>query len=137
LVEVLRGVDTLHNTFWRRFPDPEIAFADMVAQAAPLSGAARTAGVRRVVHFSVSNASATAPTSYFRAKAAVEATVRASGLSYAILRPTLLYGPGDILINNLAWTLLRVPIFGVVGSGRYRVQPVLVPDIADLAIRLA
>ena len=137
LVAALRGVDTLYNTYWRRFPQPGAGFADIVAQSATLIGAARAAGVRRIVHFSVSNASATAPTSYFRAKAEVEQIVRASGLSYAILRPTLLYGPGDILINNLAWTLRRVPVFGVAGSGRYRVQPVLVTDVADLAIRLA
>lgn len=137
LVAALRGVDTLYNTYWRRFPLPGLAFTDMVAQSATLIGAALAAGVRRIVHFSVSNASAAAPTSYFRAKAEVELVLRTSGLSYAIIRPTLLYGRGDILINNLAWTLRRVPVFGVAGSGRYRVQPVLVTDVADLAIRLA
>ena len=136
LVESLRGVDTLYNTYWRRFPASDVAFADIVAQSGALLAAASAAGVRRLVHFSVSNASATAPTSYFRAKAEVEELVRASGLSCAIIRPTLLYGPGDILINNLAWTLRRVPAFGVAGSGRYRVQPVLVTDVADLAVRL-
>jgi NADH dehydrogenase len=137
LIAALRGVDTLYNTYWRRFPSRDLAFRDMIAQSSILIGAAATAGVRRIVHFSVSNASPGAPTSYFRAKAEVERIVWASGLSYAILRPTLLYGPDDILINNLAWTLRRVPIFGVAGSGRYRVQPVLVTDVADLAIRLA
>ncbi|MDO8485472.1 MAG: NAD(P)H-binding protein [Candidatus Limnocylindrales bacterium] len=102
LIAALRGVDTLYNTYWRRFPRPGAGFADIVAQSELLIGAASKAGVRRVVHFSVSNASDDAPTSYFRAKAQVEQIVRASGLSYAILRPTLLYGPGDILLNNLA-----------------------------------
>jgi uncharacterized protein YbjT (DUF2867 family) len=136
LITTLRGVDTLYNTYWRRFPRPGIEFADIVAQSQLLVDAAAKAGVRRVVHFSVSNASADGLTSYFRAKARVEAIVRTSGISYAILRPTLLYGPGDILLNNLAWTLRRVPLFGIPGTGLYRVQPVLVTDVAELAVRL-
>jgi NADH dehydrogenase len=48
----------------------------------------------------------------------------------------LLYGPSDILINNMAWSLRRLPVFGIPGDGRYRVQPVHVDDVADLCIRL-
>jgi uncharacterized protein YbjT (DUF2867 family) len=136
LAAAFEGVDTLYNTYWRRFPGPD-GFADIVAQSGQLLRAASAAGVRRIVHFSVSGASDDAPTSYFRAKAEVERLVQGSGLSYAIVRPTLLYGPGDILLNNLAWTLRRVPVFGVPGRGDYLVQPVLVSDLADLAIRLA
>ncbi len=137
LMAALRGVDTLYNTYWRRFPHPDAGFSDIVAQSRLLIDAASRAGVQRVVHFSVSNASDEAPTSYFRAKAQVEEIVRASGISHAILRPTLLYGPGDILLNNLAWTLRRVPLFGIPGVGDYGVQPVLVTDVAELAVRLA
>ena len=137
LTAALRGVDTLYNTYWRRFPHQTAGFEDILANSEMLVGAASKAGVRRIVQFSVSNASAEAPTSYFRAKAQVERIVRASGLSCAILRPTLLYGPGDILVNNLAWTLRRVPVFGMPGAGAYRVQPVLVADVAALAVRLA
>jgi NADH dehydrogenase len=136
LVEALHGVDVLYNTFWRRFPDPKLGFRDIVDQSRILVGAAAEGRARRLVHVSVSNASADAPTSYFVAKAEVEEIVKASGLSYAILRPTLLHGPGDILINNLAWTLRRLPVFGMPGDGSYRVQPVFVGDVADLAIRL-
>jgi uncharacterized protein YbjT (DUF2867 family) len=137
LITALTGVATLYNTYWRRFPRPGIGFDDMVDQSKVLIGAASKAGVGRIVHFSVSNAADDAPTDYFRAKAQVEGVVRASGLSYAIVRPTLLFGPGDILLNNLAWTLRRVPVFGLLGAGDYPVQPVLVSDVADLAIRLA
>ncbi len=136
LTSALRGVDTLYNTFWRRFPGPTGGFEDILAQTDTLLRAASTAGVRRVVQFSVASASDHAPTSYFRAKAQVERIARASGVSCAILRPTLLYGPGDILVNNLAWTLRRVPLFGMPGNGTYRVNPVLVTDLAALAIRL-
>jgi NADH dehydrogenase len=137
LVSALRGVDTLYNTFWRRFPDPKDGFEDIVSQSRMLITAAADAGIRRLVHLSVSNAARDAPTSYFVAKAVVEQVVRDSGLSFAIVRPTLLHGPGDILINNLAWTLRRLPVFGIPGDGSYRVQPVFVGDVADLAVRLA
>lgn len=137
LVTALHGVDTLYNTYWRRFPRPGVGFADMVEQSERLISVAAKAGVRRIVHFSVSNAADDAPTSYFRAKAQVERSVRSSGISNAILRPTLLCGPGDILLNNLAWTLRRLPLFGIPGDGSYSVQPVLVTDVAELAVRLA
>jgi uncharacterized protein YbjT (DUF2867 family) len=137
LVVAMRGVDTFYNTYWRRFPRPGIGFDDIVAESELLIAAAAKARIRRIVHFSVSNAAEDAPTSYFRAKAEVEKVVRSSGVSHAILRPTLLCGPGDILLNNLAWTLRRSAVFGMPGSGEYSVQPVLVTDVADLAIRLA
>lgn len=136
LVDAFTGVDTVYNTYWRRFPRPDVGFADMVEQSERLIAAASKARVRRIVHFSVSNASDDAPTSYFRAKAQVERTIKASGIPYAIVRPTLLFGPDDILLNNLAWTLRRAPIFGLLGGGDYSVQPVLVNDVADLAVRL-
>jgi NADH dehydrogenase len=81
----------------------------------------------------VVNASDRAPTEYFRAKARLEADVRASGLSYAIVRPTLTFGPGDILVNNLCWVLRRFPVFAIPGDGRYRLQPVHVEDVARIA----
>jgi NADH dehydrogenase len=71
---------------------------------------------------------------YFRGKAELEAALEASGLSYAILRPTVLFGKEDILINNIAWTLRRFPVFGVFGDGRYRLQPIYVDDLAALAV---
>jgi NADH dehydrogenase len=45
------------------------------------------------------------------------------------------YGPGDILVNNLAWTLRRLPVFGIPGDGRYPIQPVHVEDVAAVAVR--
>ena len=58
-----------------------------------------------------------------------------SGLSYAILRPTVLFGKEDILINNIAWILRKFPLFGVFGDGEYRLQPLYVDDLAKLAVR--
>jgi uncharacterized protein YbjT (DUF2867 family) len=133
----LDGVDTLFNTFWLRFPRDGATFEGAVARSAELLAAARDAGVRRVVHVSVVNAAADAATPYVRSKAALEAVVRASGLEWVIVRPTLTYGPSDILINNLAWALRRLPVYGMPGLGRYTVQPVHVDDVARICVEAA
>jgi NADH dehydrogenase len=137
LAASLAGVDTLFNTFWIRFPRGSMTYERAVAQSAVLVAAAREAGVRRIVHVSVVNAAPDGPTPYVRAKAAVEAIVRSSGLEWVIVRPTLTYGPGDILINNLAWALRRLPVYGLPGLGRYTVQPVHVDDVARICAEAA
>jgi NADH dehydrogenase len=137
LAASLAGIDTVYVTYWMRFPRGMATWQEMVDNVARLARASAAAGVRRLVYVSVSNAAHDSTTAYFRAKAAAEDAVRAANLSYAIVRPTLLYGPSDILINNLAWSLRRLPLFGIPGDGRYRVQPVHVDDVADLCIELA
>ncbi len=135
LATTLEGVDTLYNTFWIRFERGPITYPWAVERSRILFGAAARAGVRRIVHISVINASHDAPTAYFRAKATVEDSLIGSGIPYGIVRPTVTFGPGDILLNNLAWTLRRLPAFGIPGDGRYPIQPVHIDDIADLAVR--
>ena len=134
LLESLHGVDTLYNTYWVRFERGDVTFAHAVANTAQLAAAAADAGVRRIVHVSVANADASSPFPYYRGKAQNEALVRDSGLSYAIVRPTVVFGPDDILLNNVAWGLRHVPVFLVPGSGRYEVQPVSVYDVARIAV---
>lgn len=137
LAAALTGVDTLYNTTWIRFPRAGMTYERAVARSAELVQAAVRAGVRRVVHVSVVNAALDAPTPYVRAKAALETVVRTSGAEWAIVRPTLTYGSGDILINNLAWALRRLPVYGLPGRGRYTVQPVHVDDVARVCIEAA
>jgi NADH dehydrogenase len=132
----LTGVDTVYVTYWMRFPRDGATWAGTIDNVARLAQAAQAVGVRRLVYISVAGAAPDALTAYFRAKAAAEEAVRASGVSFAIVRPTLLYGEDDILINNMAWTLRRTPLFGVPGDGRYRVNPVYVGDVADLCVVL-
>jgi NADH dehydrogenase len=96
--------------------------------------AVRRAGVRRVVHVSITNPSEDSPLEYFAGKARLERGLRESGLSYAILRPRVLFGREDILINNIAWALRRFPFFAVFGDGSYRLQPIHVDDLAELAV---
>ena len=137
LASAMAGVETLYNTYWMRFPRGDQTFEGAVARSGVLLAAARDAGVRRVVHLSVVNAAADAETPYVRAKAALESVVRSSGLEWVIVRPTLTYGPSDILINNLAWALRRLPVYGTPGRGRYTVQPVHVDDVARICVEAA
>lgn len=132
----LAGVDVLYNTYWVRFEHGESTFARAVANTVTLLNAAREAGVRRVVHISIAHADPESSLPYFRGKGVAEGAVRESGLSYAILRPTLIFGKEDVLLNNIAWLLRRFPIFGVPGSGNYRVQPIYVDDLAAQAVEL-
>ncbi len=133
LVESLRGADVLYNTYWVRFRRGKTHFGEAVANIRLLLGAAREAGVRKVVHISVTNPAEDSPFDYYAGKARAERAVRESGLSWAIVRPTLIFGSGDILINNIAWLLRRFPVFGIPGRGDYNVQPVAGEDVADIA----
>lgn len=130
----LAGADTLYNTYWIRFEHGQMTFAKAVAHTATLLEAARQAGVRRIVHISIAHADEGSPYPYFRAKGETERLVRESGLSYAILRPTVLFGTEGILFNNIAWMLRRFPVFAIPGKGDYRLQPIYVDDLAELAV---
>lgn len=134
LTRSLEGAQTLYNTYWIRFERGPSTFERGVANTHALFTAAAAAGVRRVVHVSVTNATLDSPLPYFRGKAELEVALRESGLSYAIVRPTLVFGPEDILVNNIAWGLRRFPIFLMPGAGDYRVQPVSVRDTARIAV---
>lgn len=134
LCAALRGVRVLYNTYWVRFNHADFTFADAVRNSGILFEAAREAGVQRIVHVSISNPSPNSPLEYFSGKARVEQMLQDSGVSYAILRPAVLFGKEDILINNIAWALRRLPVFGVFGDGSYRLQPIYVDDLARLAV---
>lgn len=137
LVKALQGATTLYNTYWVRFSHGQVTFDKAVENTKTLIKAAEEAGVQRIVHVSVTNASEESPLPYFRGKGLVEKAIIHSRLSYAIIRPTLVFGAEDILINNIAWLLRRVPVFAIPGSGDYRVQPVFVEDVAEIAVSTA
>ncbi len=135
LIENLRGAAVLYNTYWVRFPRGGVTYARAVANTETLIRAAREAGVGRMVHLSVTNPSEDLPLPYFQGKAQLEKAMAASGLSYAIVRPTVIFGREDILINNIAWLLRRAPVFPIPGNGRYRVQPIHAGDLAEICVQ--
>ena len=129
----LRDVRVLYNTYWVRFDHGASTFARAVERSRAMFRAAADAGVERVVHVSITNPSADSPLPYFRGKAQVESALREAGLSHAILRPAVFFGGRDVLVNNIAWLLRRLPAFGV-APGSYGLQPVHVEDFARLAV---
>lgn len=130
----LQGVDVLVNTYWVRFDKGENTQPRAVENTRKLVNAAKAAGVKRIVHISIANPSASSPLPYYWGKAANEKAVIDSGISYAILRPTVLIGKEDILIHNIAFFLRHFPFFLIPGDGSYGIQPVFVEDLAALVV---
>jgi len=130
----LEGASCLYNTYWVRFNYNRTTLDQAIQNTLTLFRAAKAAGIPRVVHVSITNPSEDSPLPYFRGKAILEKALIESGLSYAIIRPTVIFGREDILINNIAWFLRKFPIFAIPGSGEYRIQPVYVEDLAELCV---
>jgi NADH dehydrogenase len=135
LAKTLAGVDTLYNTYWVRFNHGKTTHHQAVNNTRKLIQAAEKAGIRRIVHISITNPDRNSPLPYFQGKALLEDALQSSTLTYAILRPTVIFGVEDILINNVTWMLRRFPIFVVPGRGDYRLQPIFAEDLAALAVQ--
>ncbi|HLI69081.1 MAG TPA: NAD(P)H-binding protein [Ktedonobacteraceae bacterium] len=135
LMKSLEGATTLYNTYWVRFAHGRTTFDKAVENTITLVKAAEEAGVRRIVHVSITNPTEDSHLPYFRGKAILEKVIQDSRLEHAIIRPTVIFGDEDILINNIAWLLRRFPIFPIFGSGQYSLQPIYVEDMADLVVQ--
>ena len=125
LIEQLSGASILYNTYWVRFSRGEVTFDRAVENTRTLIQAAKDAGVGRIVHISITNPSLNSSLPYFRGKAQVEEAIIDSGISYAIIRPTVIFGIEDILINNIAWlqhSLAAAPIPSVRRTWRGRLS---------------
>jgi|ERR1022692_814173 NADH dehydrogenase len=131
------GASVLINTYWVRFPRGKATFEKAVQNTIIMLRAAEKAGVKRIVHVSIANPSPNSPLGYYKGKAALEEAIRASRLSYSILRPTVIFGREDTLINNIAWFVRHFPFFGMPGDGEYKLQPIHVGDLADLIVSAA
>ncbi len=137
LRDSLKGIDVLINTYWVRFSHRLFSQSQAVENTKVLFQAAKEAGVRRLVHLSITNPDLASDLPYFRGKAELEATLTALGVSYCVLRPAVLFGKEDVLVNNIAWSLRHLPVFGVFGSGDYKLQPIYVDDLAAAAVEKA
>ena len=135
LQKSLQAVKVLYITYWVRFNHKMFQHADAVENTLKLFVAAKKAGVERIVYVSISNANKNSLLEYFSGKGKIEEFLMNSNISYAILRPTVIFGKEDILINNIAWVLRNLPVFGVYGNGKYKIQPIHVTDMAELALK--
>ena len=134
LTESLRGVRVLYNTYWVRFNHKNFTHADAIRNIKTLFDCAKAAGVEKIVHVSITNPDTESELEYFSGKGALEEHLHGLGLAYSILRPTVIFGDEDILVNNMAWGLRHAPIMPIFGDGSYRVQPIFVEDFARLAV---
>ena len=138
LARSFEGVTTLYNTYWVRFDHGQTTFANAVANSRALFHAAERAGVARIVHISIANPSIASTLPYYRGKALVERALAEVGIPFSIIRPTWIFGgERDVLTNNIAWILRRMPVFALPGSGRYPVQPVHIDDLARICEQAA
>jgi NADH dehydrogenase len=137
LIETLRVVDTLYNTYWIRSNHGGLTFEQAVGNTEILFRCAASADVRKIVHISVIQASPDSPLPYYAGKGLQEQAAKESGVPYAIVRPTLVFGKEDILVNNIAWLMRNFPVFPIAGDGQYRLQPNYVGDLASIAINQA
>jgi NADH dehydrogenase len=134
LCKSLEGTTTLYNTYWVRFAHDRVDDERAVINSRTLFRAAKRAGVKRIVHVSITNPGIDSPYPYFRGKALVERTLIETELSYAILRPAILFGGDGVLLNNIAWLLRRLPVFAVGGRGDYRIRGIHIDDLARLCV---
>ena len=135
LTRALEGAETLYNTYWIRFPFDGQTYESALANTRTLFQCARESGVKRVVHIGVTQASITSRLPYYRGKAIQESMLSECGIPFSVVRPTLVFGKEDILVNNIAWLIRKSPVFPIFGSGQYRVQPLFVEDLAKIAIQ--
>ena len=143
LVRDLSGAHTLYCTYWVRFSHGGATRESAVANSKTLFDAAARAGVERIVYVSILHADTASPYPYFSGKGEVEQHLAATGVPYAIARPAILFGSSaergvgaSVLVNNIAWLLRRLPVFGIGDGGGYRIRPIDVDDLARLCVEL-
>jgi NADH dehydrogenase len=135
LAHSLEGATTLYNTYWVRFPHGQIDHERAVVNSRTLFHAAKRAGVQRIVHVSITNPSIESRYPYFRGKAMVERALAETGISFAVVRPAILFGGDGVLINNIAWLLRNLPVFAIGGRGDYRIRGIHIDDLAQLCVQ--
>ena len=133
---LLEGVDAVVNLAWYR-AGPRTRFVALREGLERLLAASVRAGVRRFVQLSVPPAppSLERGLPYLVEKRRFDAALAGSGLPYRILRPTMLFGPGDVLLSVMLRTIRRYGRFPMFGDGRYHVSPLAVADLARLLRR--
>lgn len=135
LVTSLRGVTNFINTYWIRFPRGDVDWEVAIKNSEILFKACKEAGVRKIIHISVTNPSLDSPYPYFSGKAEVEEHLKSCGVDFIIIRPTLIFADGDILLNNMAYLLRKFPVFGIFGSGKFKIQPISQNDLAEIIVQ--
>jgi uncharacterized protein YbjT (DUF2867 family) len=136
LAKALVGADTIVNAvqfdgYPIENPARGLTFlrVDYGGTVALIAGA-KEASVANFIYISGAAADERSTNPAFRAKGRAERVLRTSGLAFTILRPSLVYGPEDRVVNGLASALRMMPIMVVPGTGRQHLRPLFVEDLA-------
>ena len=139
LTSALEGADILACAYWTRHNRPPVghrgpwlSHAEATERTGMLVESALAAGVSRLVWTSIANPGLDPDLSYYAGKAQVERFVKESGIPYAVLRPACFFGPGGLLIENIAWAVRHLPVFPIPSGDPYHVRPIHVDDYAQL-----
>ncbi|HUJ18406.1 MAG TPA: complex I NDUFA9 subunit family protein [Nitrospirota bacterium] len=100
-----------------------------------LLAAAKKAGVRHFLYQSALGTRPGARSEYHKTKWQAEELVRASGIPFTILRPSLIYGSGDQFTLRLAEVIRQSPVLPVIGSGKSKVQPIYIDDVVSCLVK--
>ena len=92
--------------------------------------AAKEAGAREIIYISAMGATSDPKYPYLHSKRQAELHITSSGMDHTILRPSVIFGEGDEFLTALAGLVRLGPVVPVIGSGRNRMQPVAVEDVA-------
>ncbi len=136
VAQAVRNSDAVINAVGLYVERGEATFqAVHVDGAQEVARAAREAGIGCLVHISGIGADVNSESSYVRSRALGELAVREACPGAIILRPSVLFGPGDALIRSLAAITRMSPVFPLFGGGSTRLQPVFVGDVAEAVVK--
>jgi uncharacterized protein YbjT (DUF2867 family) len=132
---VLDGVDAVVNLAWYRWSSgPRFrALGEGLVRLVEASRDRRLPFVQVSVPPGPEHLERTLP--YFTEKRRVDTALRARGPPFAILRPTMMFGRGDVLLGVMLRSIRSYPVFPLFGTGTYRVSPVAASDVARLVSR--
>lgn len=121
---VINLVGILHEQRGQTFQRAHVELPRKVIEAA------RSAGVRRLLHMSALNAAADGPSAYLRSKGEAEMLVQASGLQTTVFRPSVIFGAGDKFLTLFAKLARWAPLLPLACADA-KFQPVWVEDVAQ------
>jgi uncharacterized protein YbjT (DUF2867 family) len=106
-----------------------------VEAARGVAARAQRNGVERLVQVSGIGADAASPSLYIRKRGEGELAVRAGFADAILMRPAVMFGPGDAFLTTVLALLRSLPIYPMFGRGLTRLQPAYVEDVAEAIAR--
>jgi NADH dehydrogenase len=131
------GADAVVNAVSAYLEKGDVTFESVHEQGAEtVAREAAAAGVARLVLISGIGADPQSRYAYIRARGRGELMVKQAFPAATVVRPGVMFGPGDALFGTLADLSRLLPVLPLIGGGRTRLQPVYVGDVAEAIVRI-